>query len=171
MNFDARRLGYSIAVGIALTLLAGYVGFLMFPLPFLGWLMIAIGSILSIFKDPSLRHVTFIVSVFLAPGVAGAYFAWPVTCIILPLAAALWRPATERMRWVLLCLGAAAGGLAIYAMTYAVRAKHWMAVSGGRTSYYLAGVAAGAVCGFIFGRAMWRYDQRRAAETRDAVTT
>jgi hypothetical protein len=34
--------------------------------------------------------------------------------------------------------------------------------------FYLAGVVAGAVCGTIFGRLMWRYDQRRAAVTNDA---
>lgn len=167
MNFDSRRLGYSIGVGFILTPLAGFIGAVMFPALLIIWLSALVYSIVGVFTGPApLTAFNAVLLMLSVPAVAGAYFIWPVTCIVLPLAAALWRPTTAWASLVFCFVGILAGGLAVYMIVEMRLTK----IQSDHVSYYLAGMIAGAVCGSLFGRAMWRYDQRRATVTQDATT-
>ncbi len=56
------------------------------------------------------------------PGVGGANLVWPVTCIILPPAAAFWQPTTKRMRWVFLGSWRDSGGVTVYLSDFPIMA-------------------------------------------------
>jgi hypothetical protein len=87
------------------------------------------------------------------PGVFGAIWAWPLTCVVFPLAALFVRGST-RTPWLFAAIGAGAG---------AVTAYGWIALGlkplqADIAQYLAAGATGGLGAGMIFGFALWRID-------------
>jgi hypothetical protein len=169
MNQTTMRLGFSIVLGLLVTPLAGFIGAVMFPGLLIIWLVPTVYSLLAIFAGPSpAEAMKTLLAMLSIPALTGAYFAWPVTCIILPVAAALWRPVTAWASLVFLFVGFIAGGLTTYVL---VRAP-WIKInSNDHANLYLAGVFAGAIYGSLFGRVMWRYDRKREPDVQETLGT
>ncbi|WP_338312630.1 hypothetical protein [Bradyrhizobium sp. TM239] len=132
---------------IGTTLFAGYVGLVFLPSLLAVWL----GAVLA-FASPM---------VVVAPVLVGAQIAWPVTCVALPAAAMVIRPAKAWAPVFLLILGAGSGLISGKLLAHTV--------GYGTTKDLLwACVFSGAFLGALFGYAMWRFDRLSPIEVEAA---
>jgi hypothetical protein len=100
------------------------------------------------------------------PGVLGASWAWPLTCVVFPLTGLFIR-GSAATPFLFAAIGAVAGTLTAYA---------WIAtglkpIQTGAWYYFVAGAVGGLSTGAIFGFALWRIDAitaRRAAAPRES---
>jgi len=157
MSIRWSRLTYCVLVGALLTPFAGYLGALAIPGMALLW---AAGIVVALFSAPKGALVLLVL-----PALAGAKFAWPVTCVVLPLTGLLLRRATAWAVPIGLVVGLTAGMLA----TYLTMISGLMLVNPkDHLSFAIGGGVAGAVLGAIFGFALWRFDHTYPAPPRDA---
>jgi hypothetical protein len=133
-----RRLWIILLLMIGMTLFAGYVGLVFLPSLLAVWL----GAVL-VFASPV---------VVVAPVLVGAQIAWPVTCVSLPVAAMVIRPAKAWAPVFLSVIGAGSG---------LISGKLLARTAGYGTTEDLlwACVFSGAFLGALFGYAMWRFDR------------
>ncbi|TCU71272.1 hypothetical protein EDE08_106269 [Bradyrhizobium sp. R2.2-H] len=133
-----RRLWIILLLMIGMTLSAGYVGLIFLPSLLYVWLVAALA-----FASPV---------VVVAPVLVGAQIAWPATCVALPVAAMVIRPARAWAPALLSVIGAGSG---------LISAKlSGRTVGYGTTEDLLwACVFSGALLGALFGYVMWRLDR------------
>jgi hypothetical protein len=133
-----RRFWIILLLMLGMTLLAGYIGLVFLPSVLAVWL----GAVL-VFASPVVVVVLILV---------GAQIAWPVTCVALPVAAMVIRPAKAWAPVFLSTVGAGSG---------LISGKILAPGAGYGTAEDLlwACVFSGAVLGALFGYAMWRFDQ------------
>jgi hypothetical protein len=155
------RIFFSVAVGVSLTFLAGYVGSLAFP----GLVVIWFWSVLiSIFVGGAKATLALLI----VPSMIGAQFAWPVTCILFPLIALVRQPTTISAVFVLSGCGALLGALVTYAkfvtqlIVFVNPQNHFHFVA--------ASALAGAVLGGVFGFCLWRFDVAYPTRGTEAAT-
>lgn len=133
-----RRLWVILLLMIGMTLFAGYVGLVFLPSLLAVWM----GAVLA-FASPV---------VVVAPVLVGAQIAWPVTCVALPVAAMVTRPAKAWAPVFLSVVGAGSGLISGKLLS--------RTVGYGTTEDLLwACVFSGAFLGVLFGYAMWRFDR------------
>lgn len=144
---SAQRANFTILLGLLLTPLAGFLGVIssaVLPLWLFGFLL-----------GPTAIGVLSLVTIF-----QGAWYAWPLTCVILPLAAVFLRPVTHVSVLAFVLIGLVGGPLSFASISL---------VSGGPVhldTLAIASAVTGAILGAIFGFALWRYDKiRERAET------
>jgi hypothetical protein len=143
------RIFFSIAVGISLTFLAGYIGSLAFP----GLVVIWFWSLfISIFVGGAKATLALLI----VPSMIGAQFAWPVTCILLPLIGLVRQPATISTVFVFSSCGLLLGA----STTYVRLVTHLIFYVNPQNHlhFVLASAIAGAVLGGVFGFCLWRFD-------------
>ena len=142
------RIFFSVAVGVPLTFLAGYVGSLAFP----GLVVIWFWSVLiSIFVGAKAT-----LALLIAPSMFGAQFAWPVTCILFPLIGLVRQPATMSTAFVLSGCGALLGASITYARF--VTQTILFVNPQDHLRFVVASAISGAVLGGVFGFSLWRFD-------------
>jgi hypothetical protein len=154
------RIFFSVAVGVSLTFLAGYVGSLAFP----GLVVIWFWSVLiSIFVGGAKATLALLI----VPSMFGAQFAWPVTCILFPLIGLLRQPATISTVFVLSGCGALLGA----SITYARFATQTFVFVNPQNQlhFVVASAVAGAVLGGAFGFCLWRFDVAYPARGTEAA--
>jgi hypothetical protein len=137
-RMTSQRLCVSLLLGAALTPLAGYVGALAMPALMTLWFWSIVVSLWAM----SLKLAAVL---FLLPSLEGAKYAWPVTCILLPLTVGM----QSRARWwtplVCLLVGATGGLLVVYLQN--------------RWNLAPAAGLAGAILGLTFGYVIWLADR------------
>ena len=140
---------FSVAVGVPLTFLAGYVGSLTFPGMALIWLW---SLLISIFAGGAKAALALLI----VPSIFGAQFAWPVTCILLPLIGLVRQPATISTVFVLSGCGVLLGA----SITYVRFVTHliFFVNPQDQPHFVAASAIAGAVLGGVFGFCLWRFD-------------
>jgi hypothetical protein len=135
-------------VGGAVTLLAGYVGSFAFPAAIEIWVW---GLFISVFVG-GIKATT---ALLVMPGIFGAQFAWPVTCIFLPSIGVFRRPATMSSVFVFSGCGAVLGSLTTY-VRFAARLLY--VHPSNQIRFIIASAIAGVILGGIFGFCLWRFD-------------
>jgi hypothetical protein len=150
-----------VAVGVLLTFLAGYVGSLAFP----GVVVIWFWSVLiSIFVGGAKATLALLI----VPSMIGAQFAWPVTCILLPLIGLVQQPSTISTVFVLSGCGTLLGASISYArfvtqlIIFVNPQDHF--------HFVVASAIAGAVLGGVFGFCLWRFDVAYPTTGTEAAT-
>lgn len=143
------RILFSVAVGVSLTFLAGYIGSLAFPWLVVIWLW---SLLISIFVGGAEAALALLI----VPSVIGAQFAWPLTCILFPLISLVRQLATISTVFVLSGCGAFLGG----SITYVRFVTHLIFYVNPQDHlhYVLASAFTGAVLGAVFGFCLWRFD-------------
>jgi hypothetical protein len=143
------RIFFSLAVGVSLTFLAGYVGSLAFPEVVVVWFW---SVLISIFVGDAKSTLALL----FVPSMIGAQFAWPVTCILFPLIGLVRQPATISTVFVFSGCGALLGA----SITYVRFVTHLVdfVTSQNHPHFVLASAIAGAVLGGVFGFCLWRFD-------------
>jgi hypothetical protein len=144
-------------LGAALTPLAGYVGSLAVPGLFVIW---SWSLFVSIFVD-----IRATAALLIMPGIFGAQFAWPITCVLFPLVGLRWRPLTLSATFGFFALGAPFGGLSTFVW---IASGSLLVNPRDQFEFVVGSVIAGAVLGGIFGYSLWRFDRMypvRGAET------
>lgn len=143
----SRRGSFTILLGLALTPLAGLLGVIssaMLPM----WLF---GLGLGLLAGPAVLGIVSLVTMF-----QGALYAWPLTCVALPLAAVFVRPVTQATVPVFALIGLAGGPLSFALIS---RMSDGAMHSDSFRSLAIASAFAGVVLGAVFGFALWRYDK------------
>jgi hypothetical protein len=140
---SAQRADFTILLGLFLTPLAGFLGVIssaFLPL----WLFGLLGG-------PAVIGVLSLVTML-----KGAWYAWPLTCVILPLVAVFLRPVTHISVLAFVLIGLMGGPLSFAFIS-------WMSDSSMHPdsfrSFAIASASAGTILGAIFGFALWRYDK------------
>jgi hypothetical protein len=133
-----RRLWIILLLMIGTTLFAGYVGLVFLPSLLVVWL----GAVLA-FASPM---------GVVAPVLVGAQIAWPVTCVALPVAAMVTRPAKAWAPVFLSVVGAGSGLISGKLLSRTVG-------YGTTVDLLWACVFSGAFLGALFGYAMWGFDR------------
>lgn len=87
------------------------------------------------------------------PGVLGASWAWPLTCVVFPLAALFVR-GSARTPFLFAAIGAVGGA----AVAYGWIALGLKPLQSDVAQYLAAGATGGLGAGMIFGFALWRID-------------
>jgi putative flippase GtrA len=153
----ARRGSFTILLGIALTPLAGFLGVVVSALSPL-WLF---GLGLGLLAAPVFLAVS-LVTVF-----KGALYAWPLTCMILPLTAVFVRPVTHISFLVFALVGLIGGPLSFTFMSsMSDAAMH----PDSFRSLAAASAFAGVILGTIFGFIVWRYDRLTFERTDNSAS-
>jgi hypothetical protein len=135
-----------LSIGAALAPISGYFAGLAFGKELVIWF---VATLVGAFVDGA-KGVLVMLAL---PGVFGATWAWPVTCVVFPLTALFVR-GSAGTPWLFAVIGAATGAATAYAWI-ASGLKPLQAEIGG----YLAGGAVGCLAvGAIFGFALWRID-------------
>ena len=145
------RLVCLVLLGAVLTPLSGYFAGIVFGKEIV---ILFVATLVGIFIDGAKATLT----VLAIPAVFGIKWAWPVTCVVLPLAGLFIR-GSERSPWQFGAIGAVAG---------AVTACAWigLGLKPLQTEFwqYPAAGAVGCGCvGLIFGFVLRRIDRGRAA--------
>lgn len=140
--FPLRRLFFLLLVGAVLTPVAGYLGALAFPDTIPVWLY---SHFLIIIAGGSLKNIA---ALFATPATYGIKLAWPVTCVVLPLAGALLPPPNTWSPIILLVIGSVAGAATPYILA---KLQVGLIDSTNVGAYIAAGAIAGAVIGMVFG--------------------
>jgi hypothetical protein len=143
------RIFFSVAVGVSLTFLAGYIGSLAFP----GLVAIWLWSLLT---SAFVGGAKATLALLIVPSMTGAQFAWPVTCILFPLIGLVRQPATISTVFVLSGCGTLLGA----SITYIRFVTHLIFYVNPQDHlhFVLASAIAGAVLGGVFGFCLWRFD-------------
>lgn len=144
------RLAGLILLGAVLTPLSGYFGGLILGKEIV---ILLVATLVGIFIDGSKATLT----VLAIPAVFGIQWAWPVTCVVFPLAGLFLR-GSERAPWLFGAIGAAAG---------AVTACAWIGLGlkplqGEFWQYPAAGAIGCGAVGVIFGFVLRRIDRAAA---------
>ena len=140
------RLIVLLLVGAVLAPLSGYFAGLALGKELLIWF---VATLVGAFVDGTKGVLTMLA----LPGVFGAMWAWPLTCVVFPLAA-LFARGDARAPWLFAAIGAIAGAATAYG---------WIALGlkplqGEVAQYLAAGATGGLGAGLIFGFALWRID-------------
>ena len=85
------------------------------------------------------------------PALVGAEYASPVTCVLLPLAALLMRPARYWATFAFALIGGVGGIAAVHAASLL---PHLFLGPQNRPDYVVAGAVAGALLGCLYGFAL-----------------
>lgn len=135
-----------LVIGAALAPLSGYFAGLAFGKELVIWF---VATLFSVFVGGAKGVLVMLV----LPGVLGATWAWPVTCVVFPLMALFVRGSTHTP-WLFAAIGAVAGAATAYAWIASGLQPLQADISG-----YLIGGAVGCLAvGAIFGFALWRID-------------
>jgi hypothetical protein len=140
---------FSVVVGISLTFLAGYVGSFAFPEAVAIWFW---SLLISVFAGGAKATAALLI----VPSMFGLQFAWPVTCILLPLIGLVRQPATTSSVFVLSGCGALLGALVTRAR-FAVDLVFIVGLQN-QSDFVIASAIAGAALGGMFGFCLWRFD-------------
>lgn len=132
------RLWIIVLLMLGMTLLAGYVGLVFLPSGLVMWLGAAFLSASPV--------------VVVAPVLVGAQIAWPVTCIALPVAALVIRPAKAWAPVFLSTVGTGSGLISAILLAPSV-------FYGPVRDLLWACLFSGAFLGALFGYVMWRFDR------------
>lgn len=133
-----KRFRIILLLMLGMTLLAGYVGLVFLPSALAVWL----GAVF-LFASPV---------IVVAPVLVAAQIAWPVTCVALPVAALVIRPAKAWAPIFLSIVGAGAGLISVKLLAPSV-------FYGPVEDLLWACAFSGAFLGALFGYAMWRFDR------------
>lgn len=152
------RFLFTMLLGAAVTPLAGYVGSLAFPGLIVAW---SLSLFASIFVGLKVTAALLIV-----PGIFGAQFAWPVTCVLFPLVGLRWRPVTASATFAFSAFGALLGGLSTYVR---IASGSLFVNPRNQFEFVAASVIAGAVLGGVFGYSLWRFDRVYPVRRAEAV--
>jgi hypothetical protein len=133
-----KRFWIILLLMLGTTLLAGYVGLVFLPSVLAVWLGAAF-----LFASPVVVG---------APVLVGAQIAWPVTCVALPIAAMVIRPAQAWAPVFLSIVGAGSGLISAKILAPTV-------FYGPLEDLLWSCVFSGAFLGALFGYAMWRFDR------------
>jgi hypothetical protein len=157
MTRSLLRLLFTMLLGAAVTPLAGYIGSLAFPGLIVAW---SLSLLASIFVGLKVTAALLIV-----PGIFGAQFAWPVTCVLFPLVGIRWRPATASATFVFSAIGALFGGLSTYVR---IASGSLFVNPRDQFEFLAASLIAGAVLGGVFGYSLWRFDRMYPVRSAEA---
>jgi hypothetical protein len=155
------RIFFSLAVGVSLTFLAGYVGSLAFPEVVVVWFW---SVLISIFVGDAKSTLALL----FVSSMIGAQFAWPVTCILFPLMSLARQPATISTVFVLSSCGALVGASITYARFVAQLIVFVNPQN--HPHFVVASAIAGAVLGGVFGFFIWRFDVAYPTRGTEAAT-
>jgi hypothetical protein len=157
MTRSLLRLLFTMLLGAAVTPLAGYIGSMAFPGLIVAW---SLSLLASIFVGLKVTAALLIV-----PGIFGAQFAWPVTCVLFPLVGIRWRPATASATFVFSAIGALFGGLSTYVR---IASGSLFVNPRDQFEFLAASLIAGAVLGGVFGYSLWRFDRMYPVRSAEA---
>jgi hypothetical protein len=140
-------------VGAALAPLSGYFAGLALGKKLVIWF---VATLVSAFVDGAKGALTMLA----LPGLFGAIWGWPLTCVVFPLAALFVRGGTGTP-WLFAAIGAIAG---------AATAHGWIALGleplqADIAQYLAAGATGGLGAGIVFGFSLWRIDVIMARPT------
>jgi hypothetical protein len=157
------RIFFSVAVGVSLTFLAGYIGSLAFPELVVIWFC---SVLISIFGGAKLTLVLLIV-----PSIVGAQFAWPVTCILFPLIGVVRQPATILTVFAFSGCGALLGASITYTRFVTQLIPQLIPIVDPQNQLRLvvASAFSGAILGGVFGFCLWRFDVAYPARGTEAA--
>jgi hypothetical protein len=152
------RFLFTVLLGAAVTPLAGYVGSLAFPGLIVAWSLSLFASIVVSLKVTA--------ALLIVPGIFGAQFAWPGTCVLFPLVGLRWRPVTASATFAFSAFGALFGGLSTYVR---IASGSFFVNPRNQFEFVAASVIAGAVLGGVFGYSLWRFDRMYPVRRAEAV--
>lgn len=152
------RILFLTALGLILAPFAGYLGATTMPSLVIIWLWSLAIAIFSNLKAAA--------TLAAMPGLVGTLVAWPLTCIMFPVAGLIFSPARFWAPAAFLVIGCIGGVAAIYASSHFwpvfVYAKNW-------TDFVLPAAFAGGILGALYGFALWRFDRHLRLRTRDKL--
>jgi hypothetical protein len=140
------RLIVLLLVGAVLAPLSGYFAGLARGKELVIWF---VATLVGAFVDGTKGVLTMLA----LPGVFGAMWAWPLTCVVFPLAA-LFARGDARTPWLFAAIGAVGGAATAYGWIVTGLKPLQAELPG----YIAAGVAGGLGAGVLFGLALWRID-------------
>ena len=159
MNQAFLRFVLLLLVGAALAPLSGYLAGIAFAKEILIWIMATFFG--------ALVHGTKGFLLMLAlPGVLGAGWAWPLTCVIFPIAGLFIR-GNPQATWLFALLGAIAGPV----VSYGWIASGLKPLHSDLAGYMAGGAIGGFLAGALFGFALRRIDAALARAVAESHST
>ena len=139
-----------VLLGAVLTPLSGYFAGILFGKEIVIWI---VATLVGVFIDGAKATLTMLA----LPAMFDIMWAWPVTCVVLPVAGLFLR-GSERAPWQFGAIGAVAGAVTACAWIglglKPLQTEFWQ--------YPAAGAIGCGAVGLIFGFALRRIDRTRA---------
>lgn len=151
----------SLFLGIFITPLAGYLGVLTMPAVALAWLFSLVVLLISGALKAAIVQLAM-------PALEGAWYAWPVTVFLLPIATLIFRSANSWLMVLYAGLGATGGIASVYLLSLT---QGSLISSASRSGLVVAGGFSGAVLGLLFGYMIWRLDRNIPEQSAAPSTT